>query len=91
MIKANEARKRAESYSAKPRKWNMFDTLQLKWIEIKIKFQSARGETDVSCGGLRTLVADRLEKDEYKVEPHRAADEIWVEIHWQNTKKQNVQ
>lgn len=62
MIKANEARKQAESFTAKPRKWNIFDTLQLKRIERSIKFWSARGETNTSCGGLRPLVAEKLKK-----------------------------
>lgn len=82
MIKANKARKQAESFTAKPRKWNIFDTLQLKQIERSIKFWSARGETNTSCGGLRPLVAEKLEKNGYKLEIHGAADSCWLEIHW---------
>lgn len=88
MIKASEALKKAKATAStqpKPRKWNIFDTLQLRKIEKRIKKASNQGKTSIKINSfeLRSRVADELEKNGYKYFRTIEIDgENWLSIYW---------
>lgn len=67
MITAKQALERTEANS-KELKWNIFDTIQLKHIELKIKFWSGIGKDYIYFGYIRPLVRDKLEKNNFEIE-----------------------
>jgi hypothetical protein len=94
MITASEARKQANSFikpTPKPRKWNIFDTCQLKTIEKSIKSCSAQGKMSTQIYAfmgpykIRPLVAEELKKNGYKVKNNGAPSCSWLDVSWKES------
>lgn len=87
MFTANDARKKANLYTEPTKKWNVLDTIQLKHIESKIKFNVAKGRRETSCKRIRPLVEEKLVDNGYRISRGSVAlplgDSIsWVDIRW---------
>lgn len=66
MITAKEARNRTD-VNLKELKWNILDTIQLKRIELRIRFWSRHGRDYIFFDVTRPLVRDKLEKAGFEI------------------------
>ena len=87
MFTANDARKKTNLYTAPVKKWNILDTVQLKYIESKIKFNLAKRRRETSCKSIRPLVEEKLRSNGYILFRGSASlllgDAIsWVDVRW---------
>lgn len=87
MFTANDARKATNLHAEPVKKWNILDTIQLKHIERKIKFESAKGRRETVCNRIRPRVEEKLVENGYSISRGAAAlplgDGIsWVNVRW---------
>lgn len=68
MITAKEAGNRTKNnLKQKKSKWNIFDSIQYKRIELKIKFWSKMGRNYIYFNYPRSLVREKLEKSGFEI------------------------